>query len=101
MDNELKIYSDPACSHAIEIVDFGLVNAGEHGSVEVYIKNVTNNDIVKVEYTTDNKNIEVRGPSEIKAHESDNLILDWKPPLKLKSALKCELRAKGTTIIRP
>lgn len=93
--NKMKIYSDKLLSKEIDVIDFGIVLAGDTKEVKVYVYNDADCEISNLEIITSNNSVFVGNYSkDMKAYQSQEVTFSWKSSDKEKKGLKSELSFK-------
>lgn len=93
----MKLYKDINLTEEIpEVIDFGIVPAGEKKQVIVYVYNDTNALLRDLEFTVDHNEVQIlKAPLEIVAKHESELILEWSPSVTLKEGLQAKLSVTG------
>lgn len=95
----MKIYKDSALSIEIELLDLGIVQAGDSKEYEFYIYNETVAELVDLSFSIDSKEVEILSyPKTLKSKEKSELKLKYSPSINLKQGLKAILKFKGAEI---
>lgn len=93
---ELGMYEDPGCERAISGISFGRIDVGKTATKTVYLKNRGDVRYVDLEFTVSTNDVRVvASPDEIEPQGTAQLILEWKVPVSLRVAMKCEIIIKG------
>lgn len=92
----MKIYKNKDLKEEIEVLDLGIVEAGDKKSFTFYVKNDSNAYLRNMEFMVDHAEVKVlRAPREMFADSSDEIIVEWNPSVNLKEGLKAQLLIKG------
>ena len=95
----MKIYKDSALSIEIELLDLGIVQAGDSKEYEFYIYNETVAELVDLSFSIDSKEVEILSyPKTLKSKEKSELKLKYSPSINLKQGLKVILKFKGAEV---
>ena len=95
----MKIYKDKNLTQEIELLDFGIVLAGESKTFTFYVLNNSNALLKDLEFTVDHDELEIlKSPNELTAQAVGDLVIEWSPSVTLKEGLKSQLKIKGTEL---
>lgn len=95
----MKIYKDSSLSSEIEILDLGIVQAGDSKEYEFSIYNETEAELVDLSFIVDNKEVEILSyPKTLKSKEKGSLKLKYSPSVNIKQGLKASLKFRGAEI---
>lgn len=94
----MKLYKDKELTEEIKIddlIDFGIVPAGESKQYTIWILNDSRAYLRKLEFIIEHSEIEIiEAPTELSAQTIGELIIEWNPSITLKEGLKVSLRIK-------
>lgn len=92
----MKIYEDKALIKEIEILDLGIVPAGETKRFTFYVLNDSKAHLRILKFTVAHDEVKViDAPEELTTQAKGELILEWSPSVTLKQGLKAQLRISG------
>ena len=92
----MKLYKNKELTEEITILDLGIVEAGEVKEYTFYIKNDTDAEVKKLNFSVENKEVSiVKSPEILPKKESAELKIKWSPSITLKQGLKAELKITG------
>jgi hypothetical protein len=93
----MKIYKDKNLTQElVEILDFGILEAGNTKQFTFYILNDTNAHLKELEFTIEHKELKIlEYPQDLTAQTVGKLIIEWNPSITLKEGLKANLRVSG------
>ena len=95
----MKIYKDKELMEEVQILDLGIVPAGETERFTFWIRNDTNAYLKNLEFRVDHEEVEIiEAPKELTAQAIDELTLEWNPSITLKEGLKTQLRVTGAEL---
>ena len=93
----MKIYADKNLTQElVEVLDFGIVPAGETKTFTFYVSNDSSAYLRELEFILDHNELEIlEFPKELLTHAVGELIIEWSPSVTLKQGLKAQLRIQG------
>ena len=92
----IKIFLDKELIQEVEDLDLGTVLAGDLKRYTFYIKNISNAELRDLKFSVNHQEVNiVLVPQELLLNEAKQLIIEWKPSITLKQALKTKLEIKG------
>lgn len=98
----MKIYKDRECTKEIEDIHFGKVEAGKRKRLTLYMKNDVNAVLVGIEILFPDPGEEqikiIKAPGKLNPGQISPLILEWKPPLNFRKALRTSIQIIGEEI---
>jgi len=96
----MKIYKDPTMTEeVIDILDLGIVPAGESKEYTFHIYNDDTCTLVDLEFIVEHKEVEVLNyPKMLNALALGELKIKWSPSITLKQGLKASLSISGNEL---
>jgi hypothetical protein len=92
----MRIYKDSQLKEEIKELDFGILEAGESKEYTFYVKNDTDAEVKKLNFSVENKEVSiVKSPEILPKKESAELKIKWSPSITLRQGLKAELKITG------
>ena len=96
---KMQMFSDEELTIPIDSISFGRVNIGTSKEITVYILNESINNIDKLKFIPQNKEVTVSyAPRRIGKKDSAPVKLVWTPSLKIKKGLNVEVRVEGVMV---
>ena len=96
----MKIFKDKNLTkELIEILDFGIVQAGETKQFKFWVLNDLLGILNELEFILEHKELKIlKSPKELLPHAVGELIIEWSPSITLKAGLKTKLHIRGTEL---
>ena len=92
----MKIFKDKNFTEEVEILDLGIVPAGETRQFTFWVYNDTSAFLRMLNFRVEHEEVKViKFPEELRARTGSELILEWSPSVTLKEGLKARLRVNG------
>ena len=92
----MKLYKDRELKEEIEILDLGIVEAGEVASFTYYAYNETQAEMKTLLFKVDHPEVKIiNAPKELVSKSIAELIIEWHPSVTLKQGLKARLNISG------
>jgi hypothetical protein len=92
----MKIYKNKNKTEEVEILDFGILPAGETKQYTFWVFNDSMAFLRMLNFAVEHKEVKViKAPVELMAHTGEELVLEWSPSITLKEGLKARLRISG------
>jgi hypothetical protein len=92
----MKIFKNKNLTEEIEILDLGIVEAGEFASFTYYVYNETQAEIKTLFFKVDHPEVKIKeAPAELAPKAVAELIIEWHPSVTLKQGLKARLNISG------
>jgi hypothetical protein len=92
----MRIYKDSQLKEEIKELDFGILEAGESKEYTFYVKNDTDAEVKKLNFSVENKEVSiVKSPEILPKKEFAELKIKWSPSVTLRQGLKAELKISG------
>ena len=93
----MKIFKDKTLTQElIEVLDFGILEAGNIKQYTFYILNDTLAHLKELEFIIEHNELEIiKLPTELMPQTVGELIIEWKASVTLKEGLKAVLHVKG------
>ena len=86
----------------VEILDLGIVSAGESKQFEFQVNNDGRGYLKELVFRIDHPEIKiVEAPTLLDPNETKKLIIEWSPSIDLEEGLKVKLDIEGKRIIKP
>jgi len=97
----MKLYKDKELTEEEEVLDLGIVTAGDSKTYTYYLKNDTKQDLTDLKFSIPHSEVEIlRSPEKIEAWGVAEIVIKWSPSITLKKALLTELNIKGFEIYK-
>ena len=96
----MKIYSDDRLTDEIvQILDLGIVQAGDTKEYTYYVYNDTNAELIDIAFSIDNAEVEIlEFPTKLQSKEKGALRIKYSPSVNIKKGLRTSLKTKGVEI---
>lgn len=95
----MKIFTDKTLKEEIEVLDLGIVPAGETREFTFFLLNDSDAFLQDLRFNTENPEIKItQSPLSMEARSTKPLTLSWTPSVTLKKGLKTKLSVIGTEI---
>lgn len=92
----MKIFKDKNLTQESEILDFGILEAGDTKQFTFYVSNDSLAFLKELEFIVEHKELEIEeAPHELLAYASDKIVIKWEASVTLKEGLKAILHVKG------
>jgi hypothetical protein len=92
----MKLYKDRELKEEIEILNLGIVEAGEVASFTYYVYNETQAEMKTLLFKVDHPEVKViNAPKELATKAIAELIIQWSPSITLRQGLKARLNISG------
>ena len=97
----MKIFKDALMTQEVEILDLGIVPAGETKKYTYYVVNDIMALVIELSFVVDHKEvIVVKAPETLKYLEKAELHLSWTPSIDIKQGLKTSLQISGKELYK-
>jgi hypothetical protein len=95
----MKIYKDYDLKNEVDLLDLGIVQAGNTKQFEFWLYNDLRAYLKELQFKIEHAEvIVVEAPKEMKSHAKAKLVLSWTPSITLKEGLKARLCIMGLEI---
>jgi len=95
----MKIFKDSKYTQEIELLDFGILPAGESKTYVFYVLNDSNALLKDLEFIVDHNELKIlEFPKELNTQTVGELTIEWSHSVTLKEVLKTQLKIKGTEL---
>ena len=92
----MKLYKDRELKEEIEILNLGIVEAGEVASFVYYAYNETQAEMKTLLFKVDHPEVKIKtAPIELASKAIAELVIEWSPSVTLKQGLKARLNISG------
>lgn len=92
----MKLFEDKELKKEVEILNLGIVEAGEVASFTYYIYNETQAEMKTLSFKLDHPEVKViNAPKELASKAIAELVIEWSPSVTLKQGLKTRLNVSG------
>ena len=92
----MKLYKDKDLMEEIDILDLGIVPAGEVKSFTFWVVNNSNATLRSLEFTIEHEEVEIlEAPKMLNAQSVDELVIEWSASVTLKQGLRAKLRVRA------
>lgn len=98
----MKLYRDKERKEEIDVLDLGIVQAGESKRYMFYLFNDTEADVLELNFSVNSVEVKIEeAPKSLGANKVGELILEYKPSITLKAGLKATLSYTGQELYKP
>jgi len=95
----MKLFEDKELKKEVEILNLGIVEAGEVASFTYYAYNETQAEMKTLLFKVDHPEVKViNAPVELAPKAIAELIIEWHPSVTLKQGLKARLNISGVEL---
>ena len=92
----MKIFKDKELTQEVEVLDLGIVPAGETKKYTFFVYNELKADLKELEFKIAHKEVKIlSSPVLMNAESKDDLVIEWSPSITLKEGLKAALLIDG------
>ena len=86
----------------VEILDLGVVSAGEVKQFEFQVNNDGRGYLRELVFKVDHPEVKIsKAPVNLDPNETQSLIVEWAPSIDLEEGLKVKILIEGKKIIKP
>jgi len=95
----MKIFKDKELKEEVQLLDLGIVRAGESKRYSYYLLNDSAAYLIDLVYKVIHPEVKIlKAPNAIKAKEAEEIIVEWNPAVTLKEGLKTNLEITGSEL---
>lgn len=95
----MKIYKDYELKNEVDILDLGIVQAGDTKQFEFWAYNDLRASLKELQFKVEHHEVRiVEAPKKLASHAKGKLVLSWTPSITLKEGLKTKLCIMGLEI---
>jgi hypothetical protein len=88
----MKLFKDKDLTQQTDTLDFGIVLAGDTKTIEYYLQNETEAEVVEIKPIVENTEVKIVSfPENLKSKEVIKVAFSWSPTITLKRGLKSAL----------
>jgi hypothetical protein len=92
----MKIYKDSSLQHEVQVLDLGIVEAGESRNFLFYVQNDLAAEVRELNFKVEHKEVKVLdAPNILLSKEVGELKIQWNPSITLKEGLRAQLTISG------
>jgi len=99
---EMKLFKDAMLKEEIEVLDFGIVEAGSSKTLTIYLYNDTKAVVSNLSFNfgvLPEKSLEIiSAPKTIQPGKTDKLVLKWSPTMNFRQALEVPITISGDEV---